>query len=151
MPFVARYPAEIAPGSRTDALVLNVDFAPAFLDYAGAPIPDDMQGRSCRAVLRGETLGDWRTSMYYRYFMHDDPDHGVYAHYGLRTDRYKLIYYCEDEPGPQEWELFDLLEDPQEMRSVYDDPAYAHVVEELTAELKRLREDLGDTTNPWGE
>jgi arylsulfatase A-like enzyme len=109
-----------------------------------------MDGRSCRAVLQGRTPPDWRTSMYYRYFMHM-AHHGVCAHYGVRTGRYKLIHYYLDDPLPPEWELFDLQQDPLEMHSVYDDPAYAGVVTELKAELKRLREDLGDTTNPWVE
>jgi len=150
MPFVARYPKEIPAGSTSDAIVLNNDFAPLFLDYAGLPTPADMDGRSCRAVLQGNTPPDWRTILYYRYFMHM-AHHGVCAHYGVRTQRHKLIYYYEDDPLPPEWELFDLDRDPQEMCSVYDDPAYAPVVAELRGELKRLREELGDTTNPWPE
>jgi arylsulfatase A-like enzyme len=150
MPFVVRYPREIEPGSVNDDICLNNDFAPTFLDYAGLPIPDDMQGESFRSVLRGETPADWRQSMYYRYFMHL-AHHGVFAHYGVRTKRYKLIYYYEEEPMPPEWELFDLEKDPLEMHSVYDDPAHSDVVEELKAELKRLREEVGDTTNPWDE
>ena len=90
--------------------------------------------------------------MYYRYWLHLG-HHGVYAHYGVRTERYKLIYYYAqalDVPGavddsrPPEWELFDLENDPMEMRSVYSDPAYADVVEELKAELDRLRGELKD-------
>ncbi|MDQ3702033.1 MAG: DUF4976 domain-containing protein, partial [Chloroflexota bacterium] len=69
-----------------------------------------MQGTSFRGILRGQAPSDWRASMYYRYFMHADTPHNVYAHYGVRTSRYKLIYYYEPEPGPQEWELFDLQE-----------------------------------------
>jgi arylsulfatase A-like enzyme len=88
--------------------------------------------------------------MYYRYFMHL-ADHNVYAHYGVRTTRYKLIYYYEHDPGPPEWELFDLEQDPLEMRSVYQDPAYAAVVTDLKRELKRLRQQLGDTAKPWPE
>jgi len=143
MPFVVRYPPEIEPETANDNLVLNVDFAPTFLDYAGVDIPQEIQGRSFRSLLRGVALDDWRTSMYYRYFMHLG-GHGVFAHYGIRTDRYKLIYYYEDDPGPREWELFDLEEDPLEMRSVYDDPAYADTVEELKAELSSLSEVVGD-------
>ena len=148
MPFVMRYPAEIAPGTVNDKIILNNDFAPLFLDYAGLPVPDDMQGCSFRPLLRGEEPSDWRTSFYYRYFMHL-AHHDVYAHYGMRTERHKLIYYYEPDPGPQEWELFDLDQDPQEMHSVYDDPAYADVVRDLKDELRRLREEVGDTTNPW--
>ncbi len=150
MPFVVRYPREIAPGSTDDHIVLNVDFAPLFLDYAGVPAPPAMQGRSFRTLLRGEPPPDWREEMYYRYFMHLS-HHNVYAHYGLRTPRYKLIYYYETEPDPPEWELFDLDKDPMELRSVYADPAYQDVVRDLKASLHRLRVELGDTTNPWAE
>ncbi|MBE9566611.1 MAG: sulfatase, partial [Proteobacteria bacterium] len=126
MPFVVRYPQEIPPGTRSDGMVLNVDFAPTFLDYAGVAIPSEMQGRSSRPVLRGEAPTDWRTSMYYRYFMHL-AHHNVFAHYGVRSERYKLVYYYETDPGPAEWELFDLEQDPLEMKGVYHHPAYADV------------------------
>jgi len=143
-----RYPPEVSPGSVNDDIVLNVDFAPTFLEYAGIQVPNEVQGYSIRPLLQEQTPADWRTVMYYRYFMHCD-GHNVYAHYGVRTRRYKLIYYYEEEPGPQEWELFDLDEDPCELMNVYDEPAYADIVEELKAELAALRKQLGDETNPW--
>ena len=152
MPFLVRYPREIQSGSSSDAMALNIDFAETWLDYAGLSIPDDMQGTSMRPLLNGETPDDWRTSMYYRYWMHLT-HHYVPAHYGIRTHRHKLIYYYGealgttgsiDEPKEPEWELFDLEKDPNEMCSVYDDPAYADIVTELTAELYRLKAEVGD-------
>ena len=110
------------------------------------------QGTIFRSLLAGDTPDDWQTSMYYRYWMHL-AHHHVYAHYGVRTLRYKLIYYYADgldQPGvidetkEPEWELFDLDSDPDELNNVYSDPAYADVVEELTAELYRLQAQLGD-------
>jgi len=154
MPFLVRYPREIPPGSTSAALALNVDFGPTFLDYAGVDVPDSMQGRSLRSVLAGRTPPDWRKSMYYRYWVHWDVAHHVWAHYGVRTDRHKLVYYyaepCDtpgayDEPRTPEWELFDLAEDPLELNSVYGDPAYADTVRDLKAELRRLQQELGDT------
>lgn len=154
MPFLIRYPREIPAGSVDGHIVLNTDFAPTLLDYAGLPVPADMQGRSFRAIPRGAAQGapasDWRPAMYYRYFMHL-AHHNVFAHYGIRTDRYKLIYYYEREPEPPEWELFDLQRDPQELHSVYDHSDYQDVVRELKAQLRRLREELGDTTDSWDE
>jgi arylsulfatase A-like enzyme len=159
MPFLVRYPAEIEAGKACDTMVLNTDFAPTFLDYAGLPVPGRMQGRSFRSLLRGEVPEDWRTSMYYRYWLHL-AHHGVYAHYGVRTEQHKLIYYYAqalDTPGaidedyPPEWELFDLASDASEMRSVYGDPTYATVVDDLKAELLRLRRALGDELTPWME
>jgi len=152
MPFILRHPQEVKPGSVCDDIVLNVDFAELFLDLAGIPIPEDLQGRSFRPLLRGETPADWQQSMYYRYWMHV-AHHNVYAHYGVRTKRHKLIYYYADglgQPGSEgevfepEWELFDLEKDPCELSSVYGDPEYADVVAELTDELHRLQEKVGD-------
>ena len=152
MPFLIRYPREIAPGSTVDAMASNVDFAPTFLDYAGLPVAAEMQGASLRPIVRGETPDGWQTSIYYRYWMHL-AHHGVAAHYGVRTHHHKLIhYYGEalgttgsiDDPREPEWELFDLETDPMELHSVYDDPAYQDVVEEHTTELQRLRAHVGD-------
>jgi len=153
MPFIVRYPKEIKPGSVNEDIVLNVDFAPLFLDLAGVEIPEDMQGVSCRSVLKGETPADWRTSMYYRYWMHK-AHHNVYAHYGVRTKTHKLIYYYSDGLGETgansketyepEWELFDLERDPAEMKSVIDDPAYAEAAAGLKRELHRLQDEVGD-------
>ena len=153
MPFIIRYPRAIKPGSVTKDFALNVDFAPTFLDYAGIEIPHYMQGRSLRPVLEGNTPDDWQTSMYYRYWEHLSVEHQVGAHYGLRTHRYKLIYYygealgatdAVDEPRKPEWELFDLEKDPYEMNNVYHDPRYAETVESLKEELYRLKQKVGD-------
>lgn len=141
VPFIVRYPDHIKPGSVTHALALNVDFAPTFLDYAGVPIPPDMQGRSLRPVFEKVSPADWRKSIYYRYYEYPGP-HKVRPHYGVRTDRYKLIFYNTI----NEWELFDLQEDPHELKSVYADPAYADVRKQLESELQRLRAELKDTT-----
>ncbi len=156
MPMLVRYPREIAPGSVSTDMALNVDFAPTFLDYAGAPIPDEFQGHSLRPVLAGQTPDDWQRSMYYRYWMHD-AHHWVRAHYGVRTLDHKLICYYGDGMGlkgsrevtyPVEWELFDLNKDPCEIRSVYDDPAYADTVADLKGELARLQQAIGDEPYP---
>ena len=154
MPLLVRYPRRVAPGTVVDRMAVNVDFAPTFLDLAGLPVPERMQGRSLVPLLTGAAPERWRTAVYYRYWMHLDSIHRVAAHYGIRTERFKLIdYYGEacgqpgatDESRPPEWELFDLATDPLELRSVYHDPEYAGVVTELTARLRGLQEELGDT------
>ena len=159
MPFVVRYPKEISPNSVSKDIIVNVDFAETFLDYAGVTIPKDMQGRSLRPLLNGKTPKDWRTSMYYRYWMHR-PHFNIAGHYGIRTKRHKLIFYyglpldaagARKQPTPPEWELFDLKKDPREMNNVYNDPAYAKVVKELKAELLRLKKELGDTDERYPE
>ncbi len=144
LPMIFRYPREIKPAGNEDAIVLNLDYAPTFLDYAGLPAPEDMQGRSLRGILRGRTPRDWRRSMYYHYYEYP-AWHMVKRHYGVRTDRYKLIHFYHDINA---WELYDLREDPHELRNVYGDPEYADIVVELKAELNRLREYYGDTADP---
>ncbi len=141
MPLLVRYPREIRRGSVSKEIALNLDFGETFLDYAGVTVPDDMQGRSLRSILSGRTPKDWRTSMYYHYYEYPGA-HSVKRHYGVRTKRYKLIHFYHD---IDEWELYDLKKDPQEMRSVYDDPKYADVVKELRVELTRLRAQYNDT------
>lgn len=156
MPFLVRYPEVIRPGTVNKNIVINTDFAPTFLDYAGESIPEDMQGVSLRAIFEQGDLENWRKSMYYRYWMAED-EHCVAPHYGVRTERYKLICYygpglysdgsypegTEEQQWPQ-WELFDLKRDGYEIRNVYDDPEYSSVVDELKLELARLRRELKD-------
>jgi arylsulfatase A-like enzyme len=139
MPFLVRWPAAIKPGSRIDAMALNVDFAPTFLDAAGLPVPAEMQGRSLLPVLRGKTPADWRTSMYYRYY-HDPGDHNTRAHYGVRTRTHKLIYYWKKD----QWELFDLVNDPNELHNLYGQRGQEKLTETLKAELARLKKAVGD-------
>lgn len=138
MPLVVRWPGVVQPGSVNEDLVSNLDFAETFLDIAGAKIPADMQGRSLLPLLKGKTPADWRQSLYYHYyefFANRRAAHMVRRHYGVRTKRYKLIYFYNID----EWELYDLEKDPREMKSVYNDPAYADVVQRLKAELQRLQ------------
>ncbi|MBX7245591.1 MAG: sulfatase [Candidatus Sumerlaeaceae bacterium] len=144
MPFVIQYPKEIKPGSVSKAFVSNVDFAPTFLDYAGVKKPAEMQGTSFRPVLDGKTPKDWNNVFYYHFHEFPEPDHHVARHFGVRTDRYKLIryYFPEDRKG---WELFDLQKDPLEMNNVYNDPAYKKTVAEMTRLLKEQREKYKDT------
>jgi arylsulfatase A-like enzyme len=138
MPFLIRWPGHIKPGRVSAGMILNVDFAPTLLDAAGLKVPSDMQGRSFVSLLGGRTPRDWRTSMYYRYY--HPGHHNVAAHYGVRTTRYKLIYFNKLD----QWELYDLEKDPHEMRNVYGDRAYAGIVANLKREMSRLRKELKD-------
>jgi len=139
MPFLVRWPAVVRPGSTSDAIALNVDFAPTFLDAAGVAAPATMQGRSFLPILRGETPRDWRTAMYYRYY-HDPGHHNTRAHYGVRTATHKLIYFWTKD----QWELFDLRTDPAELKNLYGRPGQEAVTAELKATLARLRKELQD-------
>jgi len=139
MPFLVRWPAAIKAGSRSDAMALNVDFAPTFLEAAGVKVPAELQGRSLLPVLRGKTPADWRSSMYYRYY-HDPGDHNTRAHYGVRTSTHKLIYYWKKD----QWELFDLVRDPNELHNLYGQPGQEKLTETLKAELQRLKQVVKD-------
>jgi arylsulfatase A-like enzyme len=138
-PLLIRWPGIVKPGSTDGHMVSNLDFAETFLEAAGLAVPAEMQGRSLVPILRGETPKDWRASFYYHYYEHPGP-HNVARHYGVVTDRYKLVHFYE--PDMNYWELFDTQKDPRERKSVYGDPAYAAVQKELEFELARLRKEL---------
>ena len=142
MPLIIRYPQSIASGTTSNAITMNVDFAPTFLDYAGAPIPDDIQGRSIRPILEngGKTPNDWRQAAYYHYYEYP-AEHSVKRHYGIRTQDYKLIRFYND---IDEWELYDMKNDPREMTNVFDRPEYAQVQKEMIELLRKTQEDYKD-------
>ncbi len=139
MPFLIRWPGQVKADTANNGMILNVDFAPTLLAVAGEKVPADMQGRSFLPLLRGESPADWRTSMYYRYY-HYPQDHRVQPHYGVRTHRYKLIYFNKI----NQWELFDLEKDPHELKNVYIDPMYMETVKKLKEEMYRLKAELKD-------
>jgi arylsulfatase A-like enzyme len=139
-PLLIRYPKEIKPGTQINDLVMNLDFAPTFLDYAGVDIPQNMQGKSFRKLISGEKI-PWRDAIYYHFYEYPSI-HMVKRHYGVRTDRYKLIHFYYD---VDEWELYDLIEDPNEMKSVYGEPSYSEVQKMLHKRLEELRKQYGDS------
>jgi arylsulfatase A-like enzyme len=139
MPFLVRWPGKVKAGSVSDGMILNVDFAPMMMDAAGLKTPADIQGKSFLPFMKGEKPKDWRTSMYYRYY-HYPMHHQVQPHYGLRTERYKLIFYNKI----NQWELFDLEKDPYELKNVYSDAAYGDTVKKLKDEMYRLKKELKD-------
>jgi len=149
IPLVVRYPKEIKAGSVTDLYSLNVDYAPTILDLAGVAIPKDMQGRSLRPILRGEAPSSWRTSLYYHYYEHPDFQfQDVPPHYGIRTDRYKLIhYYPTEKVEASGWELLDLKTDPLELKNQYGNPQYQYVVKDLKKEIQQWRKKLDVDSN----
>lgn len=144
-PLLARWPGVTKPGSVNNNLVSLLDFAETFLDVAGLDVPADMQGRSLVPLLKGNTPEDWRKSLYYHYYEYPVP-HQVRPHYGVITDRYKLIHYYK--PDVDDWELLDREKDPHETKSFYNDPAYADVRQELHAEVERLRTEVDEGEPP---
>ncbi|MBG69393.1 MAG: acetylglucosamine-6-sulfatase [Roseibacillus sp.] len=149
MPFIVRYPASIPGGTRSNAIVENVDYPALMLDFAGIARPISMQGRSFKLICEtGKEPANWKKAAYYRYWMHmahhDNP-----GEMAIRTKTHKLIYfYGADYEGknqtPPAWELYDLTSDPSELNNVYDSPAYSQVREQLKAQLARLRQEVGD-------
>jgi arylsulfatase A-like enzyme len=144
VPLIVRGPG-IKAGSVPGQSVANIDLAPTFLDLAGLPVPDSMQGRSLAPLLRGESPADWRTSVYYRYY-HDPGHHNTAAHLGVRTATHKLIYYWKRDA----YELFDLVKDPSEQHNLLFDgaeakrPEVAAKFDELKAEIARLQKEYRD-------
>lgn len=164
MPFLVRYPKMVAPGSTSDAMINNTDFAPTMISLAGGTPPEYMQGSSFKRILEtGKEPNGWKQETYYRYWMHMAHKHNNPAHFGIRTKDYKLIFfygldYKERNTGAQQWahnpasmsdfrtppawEFYDLNKDPEEMDNRYADPKYASVIKELKSRLKNLREQV---------
>jgi arylsulfatase A-like enzyme len=139
MPFLVRWPGVAKAGGVQTAMGINADFAPTFMNIAGLKVPADMQGRSLVPLMKGKRPADWRTSWYYRYY-HDPGNHNTRAHYGVRTDTHKLIYFWKKD----QWEMYDLVKDPDELHNLYNDPDQAGTVAKLKAELFRLKKELKD-------
>ena len=140
-PLLISWPGTIKAGSVNNDLVSNLDFGETLIDIAGGEIPADMQGRSMLPILKGETPDDWRKAHYYHYYEHPS-EHNVMRHYGITTDKYKLIHFYYD---MDDWELYDLEKDPNEMVDVYGDPAYADVQAGLHKQLEELRTKYQDS------
>ena len=151
MPFIVHHPKTVEAGSTCDWLINNTDFAPTILELAKRQVPGSVQGRSFASALKGEPRpADWRTATYYRYWMHMAHRLRVPAHFGLRTERYKLIFFYGCTPDgkqqtPVAWELYDLLNDPFETNNLYGEEASRELVKGLKEQLRELRRELGET------
>lgn len=157
MPLIVRYPNVIPANTVRDELIVNIDFAPTILDAVGMNTPEEVQGESFWPLLTGSEIPEWRTSLYYRYWQHL-LHRNVTAHYGIRNDRYKLIFYYGQALGqtdfpPTEpvWELYDLSKDPYEMNNMYTDAQYQNVIAELKKELTALKVEYEDTDDQYPE
>lgn len=148
MPLLMMWPGHIEPGREVSRLTQNIDFAPTFLDLAGVDAPADVHGKSLVPLLEGRDAVDWRDALYYHYY-ESQATHMVAAHYGVRTERYKLIRYYE--PEWNTWELFDLQTDPTERHSVAESPQYREVMIDLRKRLDDLRRRYGDDTGQLGD
>ncbi|MDL2215170.1 sulfatase [Dysgonomonas sp. OttesenSCG-928-M03] len=151
MPFVIRYPKEIPANTRNKDIILNIDFASLLADYAGVKTPELSQGKSFRNNLKGQTPSDWRKSMYYRYWTQEKIRP---AHFGLRSDRYKLIFLYGDPldtKGSQTnihtptWEFYDLEKDPYEDKNQYNNPEYKDIIAKMKIELLKQKSNADDT------
>ncbi|SIT02955.1 Arylsulfatase A [Zobellia uliginosa] len=171
MPFIVRYPEKIKAGSRTSYLINNTDFAPTLIELAGGRAPDYMQGKSLKPIMEGERPDDWRSATYYRYWM-QMVHHDIPAHFGLRSENYKLIFfygryhnlekegslsmYWNDEehsnkvePTPAAWEFYDLKNDPGELVNAYRNPKYQDIIQQMKAELKSTRKELNEEDDKY--
>jgi uncharacterized sulfatase len=162
MPLLIRYPKMIQPGSKNNWIINNTDFAPTLLELTGVKKPSHMQGNSFAGALRGEEKPeDWRVAHYYRYWMHMAHKMNNPAHFGIRTEKYKLIFFYgtdfiktgdESNDGnrfrpdtPVAWELYDLEKDPHETVNIYEKMKDSQEVADLKSLLMRTRTEIGDT------
>jgi len=143
MPFIIKWPGVTKPGSRNKKLIQNLDYAETFLEMAGAPVPGDMQGRSLVPLLKGQTPDDWRKSIYYHYYEYPSV-HMVPRHYGIRTQRYKLMHFYQ---FGEEWELYDLKNDPDELTNLYDKSEHAQLQNRMKKRLAKLQQHYEDDSN----
>lgn len=147
-PLIISYPKNIYASVNSDHLVSNLDYAPTLLDFAGITIPEDMQGLSMKNILEGNDAVAWRDAVYYHYYEYP-AEHSVKRHYGIRTDRYKLIHFYYD---IDEWELYDLKNDPDEIKNIYNEESNLQLVDSLKVKLKELqkqyKDDKGDLFLP---
>ena len=139
-PLIMRLPDGFSRRGDITELVQNIDYAPTFLELAGAAVPDDIQGLSLVPLLKGEHPDDWRTALYYHFYEYP-AEHMVKRHYGIRTDRYKLIHFYND---IDEWELYDMQNDPHELDNLYGREGYDELTAELKSRLLSLQEQYGD-------
>jgi arylsulfatase A-like enzyme len=137
-PLMVRWPGVIEPGSRSSEMVQNLDYAQTFLDIAGATAPDDMQGESIVPIFRGENVRDWRDTLYYHYY--EEGEHAVPKHCGVRTDRFKIIYYY----NLNEWELYDIKNDPREKTNLYNKVEYATLQKNMKRLLRTTQIEYND-------
>jgi arylsulfatase A-like enzyme len=142
MPLIVKWPGVTKPGTYNEDLVQNLDYAETFLEIAGAKVPSDMQGASLVPLLQGQSPKDWRQSIYYHYYEYPSV-HMVPRHYGVRTHRYKLIRFYQFD----EWEFYDLQNDPDELTNQYNNPEYADEIAEMKQELERLRKQYDDDSD----
>lgn len=145
-PLIIKWPAAIKPGTVSSDLVMNLDIAETLLDAAKVKIPAEMQGESMMPLFK-EKKTDWRKAVYYHYY-DSGGEHNVAAHIGVRTDRYKLIWFYEN----NEWELYDLVNDKQELHNIYGKPQYKKIQNDLKQQLQEMEQKYKDDdmlTGKW--
>ncbi len=141
MPLLVRYPKEIPAGSTSEDLVLNLDFCSTILDYAGVEIPGEIQGESIRPILKGQKPEQWRKEIYYHYYEYPHGWHNVKKHYGIRTNKYKLIHFYDDIDAS---ELYDLQNDPHELNNIYGNKNAVKIQHEMEQKLIKIRQYYKD-------
>jgi arylsulfatase A-like enzyme len=143
MPFIVKWPGVTKPNSKNTNLIQNLDYAQTFLEIAGAKIPKDMQGTSVAPLLKGENPKNWRKGIYYHYYEYPSV-HMIPRHYGIRTQRHKLMHFYQFD---KEWELYDLKKDPDELMNLYGQLKYKKIQDKLSKQLKGLQKKYQDNTD----
>jgi arylsulfatase A-like enzyme len=140
-PLIIKWPNVIEAGTTNEEMVQNLDFAQTFLEAAMIDVPDDMQGESLIPLLKGDSSEWTRDAVYYHYYEYPSV-HMAKRHYGIVNKEFKLVHFYYD---VDEWELYDRLNDPNEINNVYNNPEYSDIVNKLTQELKEIRVKYKDS------
>lgn len=144
-PLLVRWPGRVKPGTETDAMVQNIDFAPTILGITGSATPAWMQGLDLTPVMTGTKKNISRQYLYYHYYEFV-PDHTVIPHVAIRSRNHKLIYFYT----VNEWQLYDLVQDPAELNDLSRSASHQKLYKKLKKELVRLRKRYDDK-EPAGE
>jgi len=139
IPLLMRWPGKIKAGSVNKTLVQNIDFAPTLLDVAGVKIPEWMQGLSLKPLLLQTKTTLPRKEIYYRFYEYDG-DHTVLPHLGIRRNDYKLIYFYTAD----EWDLYNLKKDPNEINNVYHRKEYQKIAADMKKQLQAVKKKYDD-------
>ena len=137
-PMMLRFPEQVTSGQTAEEMVMNIDIASTLLDFAGVEIPEDLQGLSMKPIVSGEKGYSWRDALYYHYY---ELSFGLVKHYGIRTDRYKLIHFYDPIDS---WELYDLKVDPNEMNNLINNTDYSEVLADMKVRLEAKQQEADD-------
>jgi N-acetylglucosamine-6-sulfatase len=140
---LVRYPEKIKPGTKVPQMVLNIDLAPSVLEMCDATALQNIHGMSWAGLVSGKS-SEWRDAWYYEYNYEKQFPYTPNVR-GVRTDRWKYVHYPHGDGGPDRHksELYDLKNDPGELKNLIDDPTHKDTIAALKKQLQMLMKQTG--------